>query len=315
MTTALIPSPSTAIVLADWQILDELIEAVARTVAESTARIYRQTYNAWVSWCETTDAHPLDFRPALVSGFLKDGDTTAATRQRQLAALRTLAKMYALLDNGNARHRVIYDALKMMRVPRENIGGVERELRALSSADVNRVLAVWHGKTPLHLRNRALIALLFATGLRRAEAAALRWDDIDLKAGTLTVRRGKGYKSRTVAIVGDFALRALSSWHNCTAERQYIFCPLTVKEGIGKDRPISAQAVYRCVVHTAKLSGVSFSPHDARRTHATAALAGGAPIADVQDQLGHAQGATTLRYAKPVAAAQRRKRIKLGYGD
>jgi len=250
-----------------------------------------------------------------VSGFLKDGDTTAATRQRQLAAIRTLAKMYALLDNGNGRHRVIYDALKMMRIPRDHIGGAERELRALQPEAVDRALKTWNGASPLHIRNRALIALLFATGLRRAEAADLRWDDIDLKGGILIVRRGKGYKMRTVAIVGEFALTALRSWQAKLRDRRFAFPAITVKGEIGRDAAISAQAVYRAVKHTEKMSGILFSPHDTRRTHTTAALTGGAPLADVQAQLGHAQGSTTLRYAKPVDAANRRKNFKLGYGE
>jgi len=64
-----------------------------------------------------------------------------------------------------------------------------------------------------------------------------------------------------------------------------------------------------------QISGIAFSPHDVRRTFITEALATGAPLADVQAQVGHKNESTTLRYANSVDARQRRDRLRLRYGS
>jgi integrase len=89
-----------------------------------------------------------------------------------------------------------------------------------------------------------------------------------------------------------------------------------VKKGgnLGDDAPISSQAIYNVVRETSELTGDEFKPHDARRTFITEALATGTPLAEVQANAGHAQPSTTLEYAQPGEAAQRRRNLKLRYG-
>jgi integrase len=251
---------------------------------------------------------------AAVRDFLISQTVTQRTRQRQLSTLRKMARVLAL-DYTNPAWRSAYESLLLLRAPTEGASTFERELRALTPAQVNRNLEVWLGDKLLPRRNQALIALLFHTGLRRSEAAVLRWSDLDLEEGTLRVRHGKGDKSRTIAIAGDMAVEALKLWKRAMGEeRVYVFCAVGKGNRLSEDSPMTDRAVYDVVKRTEKISGVKFSPHDARRTLITEALATGAPLADVQAQAGHKNESTTLRYAKPIDARHRRERLRLRYG-
>jgi integrase/recombinase XerD len=157
--------------------------------------------------------------------------------------------------------------------------------------------------------------VLLLTGVRRSEAAALLWADIDFENGVLTIRHGKGDKRREVPIAGDFALAALRTWQmeQPTGYRN-VFIPVKRGGSVGQDKPITGTDVYRIVKATETASGVEFKPHDCRRTFITEALAMGAPLATVQAAAGHARGETTLHYAQAVDARRARKELKLRYG-
>ncbi|HLY26189.1 MAG TPA: site-specific integrase [Aggregatilineales bacterium] len=317
MTHALITLPTNQVISkpedGDWKLL---IEATLQTVAPSSARIYRRTFMAWARWCEQHQADPLGLYANPVNTFLAEQSVSAPTRQRQLSALRKLARVLATLDFNTPARRAAYESLLLLRAPKSDLPAPqERSRRALKPAEVDKVLRVWEGEQLRQKRNRALIAVLFLTGLRRAEAAALRWADIDLSEGILHVRHGKGDTSRDVALAGDLAVEALRVWQQAQGtDREFVFCPLLKGDRLGPDKPIITQAVYQVVQATAEQAGIVFSPHDARRTLITEALTTGTPLADVQAQAGHRQESTTLRYARPVAAKQRRERLRLRYG-
>ena len=150
----------------------------------------------------------------------------------------------------------------------------------------------------------------------------LRWSDLDFNQGVIHVRYGKGGKERDVAIIegtANTAIQALRSWQQALFEkvggpREFIFCAVNKADKPGKDRPIHARAVNQIVEHTSTLSGIEFTPHDARRTLGTNLLSNQAPTADVQAQLGHSHASTTIQgYALPVDARRRRQRFKTSY--
>jgi integrase len=293
--------------------LDELITLTLQTVAPSSARVYQQTYHLWADYCHNAGVQPLNLHPANVLAFLSAQDTSKATRQRQLSALRKLAQM-ALILRGSDDDRRIYEALQVIKAPTTS-GGQERNRRALAPSEADKLFRVWREDTPLHRRNHALIAVLALGGIRRAEAAALRWHDVDFENGVLSIRHGKGDKRREVPLAGELALNALRHWHMVQpAEREFVFCPIRKGGNIGTDKPITGTDVYRVVEHTQKLSGIEFKPHDLRRTFITEALATGTPLATVQAIAGHARGDTTLGYAQAVNAREARKALKLRYG-
>ena len=293
---------------------DQLTDATLRQVAASSARIYGQTFKLWRGWCLAQQLAPFDLRPAHVLAFLGAQSVAKSTRQRQLSALRKLAQMLYILHPTEDTRRVA-EALTLIKVPAGGESGIERSRRALAPSEADKVLRVWHKPTNIHKRNNALIAVMALGALRRSEAAALRWQDIDFDNGVITVRHGKGDKHREVPLAGEFAQEALRAWQMCQEiGREFVFCSVNKGGNLGADKPISGTDVYRVVKATEEECGIAFKPHDLRRTFITEALATGTPLATVQAAAGHARGETTLRYAQAVDARQARKALKLRYG-
>jgi integrase len=305
----------TDIIKLDPDTIDRAIAATLLTVAQSSKRVYQCTYNKWLDWCYDNSIAPTAITGDNITAFLTELHVTKRTRARQMSALRSLSKVIALMVDTQAA-RVNAEIIARMKLPDANLSDNERNTKALNTEQVARLLAVWSEDTPIHIRNRALVAFILATGVRRSEAVAFEWRDIDLINGTALVRHGKGDKSRHIAIVGEYALTALKRWYAaCGGEMRYIFVGMDNQGNIQADKPITADNLYRIMKQAQALSGVEFTPHDIRRTLATDLLANGASLADVQEQLGHASESTTLRYAKSVDAATRRERFKTSYGD
>jgi site-specific recombinase XerD len=294
-----------------------LVEQAERIVAPSSARVYRQTFRAWLAWTEANGLNPFALTFAHVGTFLDEQDATKATKQRQLSALRSLLRLLSAVDGSNPQWNALYQSLKLLKVSRMSSGGQERERRALTPEEVWKAFAVWEGDTLAAVRNRALLAVLFYVGARRSEIVSLRWSDVNLDDGILHIRHGKGDEERDATIVGDNAIEALQEWRERQAttgdQRDYVFCALVKGEKLGLDQPMTDHALWKMVKETGRRSGIAFAPHDARRSLATELLSLNAPLADVQAQLGHKREATTLRYAQPASAKARRGRLKTRY--
>jgi integrase len=298
---------------------DELVGLTLQTLnSDGSKRVYAQTLGAWHAWCVDNEHEAIDLEPGTVLVFLGAQDTTKATRQRQLAALRKLAQvLYVLYPNDNTRRMM--EGLKLVKAPR-GTGGQERTRRALQPSAADKLLRAWPGNTARDLRNRALVAVLLLGGVRRAEGAALRWADIDFENGVIHIRHGKGDKARDVPLAGDYAIEALQAWQkaadcaDCTHAREWVFCPINKGGHPGTDAPITGTAVYQIVEATGKAAGVEWKPHDARRTFITEGLATGTSLPIMQAIAGHADGSTTMGYAQAVDARKARKELRLRYG-
>jgi integrase/recombinase XerD len=175
----------------------------------------------------------------------------------------------------------------------------------------------------LVLRDRALLEVMYACGLRASETIALQLADLDLEEGMLRAR-GKGSKERIVPI-GRQAVTALRAW--CERGRPALVetgmraggarrpasvggeCrPASVAAGRVESsdalflnhraRPLTRQGLYKIVQGHARSAGLSerMSPHTLRHTFATHLLAGGCDLRSLQDMLGHADLATTQVY-------------------
>ena len=158
--------------------IEQVINTTLLTVTKSSARIYSQTYNNWLNWCQHFNIHPLDLRPQVVYEFLLDQSVTLATRKRHLAAFRKLTRVLAL-DMKHPEFKMLYESLRLLKAQTEDLAGEERIRRALRPQQVWKILEAWDGDIPLQSRNQALLAVLFYTGLRRAEVIVLKWQDID----------------------------------------------------------------------------------------------------------------------------------------
>lgn len=291
---------------------DELARITLAGVAASSARVYGQTYRLWRDFCRESEHNPLDMRPAPVLSFLDARPSSKATRQRQLSAMRKLAQMSFVLTGEDAFQRA-YEALKLVRAP-AGVTESDRLRRALAPHEVLRIFHVWQLDRRMHRRNAALIAVLALSGIRRSEAAVLRWGDVDFDNGVVHIRHGKGDRAREAVLAGELALDALRAWQmDQPAGRTFVFCPLERGDHLGADRPLDGSDIYRIVRQTELQSGVVFRPHDLRRTFITEALATGSDLRTVQSLAGHARGETTLLYAQAVDARRARRSLKLRY--
>ena len=164
-------------------------------------------------------------------------------------------------------------------------------------------------KTPAGVRDAAILAMLIATGMRRAELCALRVGDVDLETGRLRII-GKGDKERT-AYLRNGALRYLRDWLAVRGDGPGpIFCRVNKGGRIFPDQPLSTTAMHKIITKRAAEAGLrDITPHDFRRTYAGELLDAGQDIATVAALLGHASVSTTARYdrrgerAKEAAAA------------
>lgn len=295
---------------------------VERTVAETSARVYRQTYSAWAQWCDVNAVAYMDIRAVNVYEFLAAGDTTSATRQRQLSAMRKFAQTLVIVDGDEARR--LYEALKVIKAPKPDTmttADNERTKTALSPAQADSLLRGWSDSDPLSRRNDAMIRLLAFTGLRRSELVSLLWDDIDIENQVIHIRHGKGDSARSVAIMDNTpgTITALAVWQALQVtdnpQRRFVFCGVTKGGALKADKPITAKTVYRVVQATAERADLpDIAPHDIRRTHITEYLASGGTLAGAQAQAGHAFPQTTLGYAQAVDAANRRQDASFRFG-
>jgi len=146
-------------------------------------------------------------------------------------------------------------------------------------------------------RDAAIIAVMYATGVRRASVVYLDLADYDAETGTMRVRQAKRRKEYLVYLSQDGAQRALADWLTVRGDSPGpLFWPVS-KGGAMANRRLSTQAIYNLLLKRARQAGIDrFSPHDLRRTLAGDLLDAGADIVTVKRILGHASVDTTARY-------------------
>lgn len=177
----------------------------------------------------------------------------------------------------------------------------------LSIDEVNKMINSIDKEDPISLRNRAMIELLYGSGLRISELLGLKLQDIHLKERYLSVI-GKGDKERLVPI-GEMSLIAVRKY----LEKAYNeLCP---KNGNllfynYKKEPLSRQSVFKFIKKLAEENGIEkeISPHTLRHSFASHMLEGGMNLRVVQELLGHEDIATTQIYTHI-----NRQKLKEGY--
>jgi len=165
----------------------------------------------------------------------------------------------------------------------------------LSPADIEKILNSIDLSNEAGKRDKAIIELLYGSGLRISELASLKPGDLELEAGFIKVT-GKGNKQRLVP-VGKFSKDAINSYLNIKSDKpairsaQTLFC-----NRLGK--PLSRTGLWKMIRRRVALAGISkkVSPHTFRHSFATHLLEGGADLRVVQEMLGHADISTTQIY-------------------
>jgi integrase/recombinase XerD len=264
-----------------------------RGLSRNTLDAYRSDLLQFGRFLEERDLSALDAQASDIADFLeclaKGGErplASPATIHRKSACLRSF---YRHLRRDGLLDR---DPTATLSTPRRS-----RKLpQVLTRGEVEKLLSQPSGTEPAALRDRALLELMYACGLRASEAIGLELMDVDIQEGVLRAR-GKGSKERVVPI-GQAALRALRIY----LERGR---PGLVKGGPEahlfvnfRGGQLTRQGLYKIVRRHALTAGLAdrMSPHTLRHTFATHLLAGGCDLRSVQEMLGHADVATTQLY-------------------
>lgn len=213
-----------------------------------------------------------------------------ATTNKMLSALRKTLKAAWLLDQMTAED--YHKAASVESVNGETIPAG----RELSAGEIAALLgSCENDPTPAGARDAAVIAVMYAAGLRREEMVILDLSDYDQESGRLVVS-GKRRKDRTAYLLNG-ASHALNDWLDVRgSDPGALFMPIN-KAGVIQYRRMTTQAIYNLLNKRASQAGIdSFSPHDLRRTFVSDLLDAGADIAIVAKMAGHASVNTTARY-------------------
>lgn len=173
----------------------------------------------------------------------------------------------------------------------------ERSLDLITPSDLARLLSAPDEKTLEGKRDRAILELLFSTGLRVSELCGLSIDDIDLTRDEFSVR-GKGEKVRVV-FLSDEAKGKLRTYLAARKDMDdALFVRYGRKQNDGTDPRLSPRGVQRLMKHYATKAGITrkVTPHVIRHSFATDLLGNGADLRSVQALLGHANIGTTQIY-------------------
>jgi len=260
-----------------------------RGLSRNTLEAYGNDLAQLGAYLDERHLDPLAVTHRDLAGFLSSlalAGASAATLQRKAACLRSFYRHL------RREAQIAHDPTAELRGPRR----AQRLPGVLSRDEVARLLGAPEGSSPSALRDRALLELLYACGLRASEAVGLTLDDVDLTEELLCAR-GKGSKERLVPI-GRAAVAAL---------RSYLALGRPALVGLSPERHVfvnrrggglSRQGLYKIVQGYADAVGLGdrMSPHTLRHTFATHLLAGGCDLRTLQEMLGHADIATTQLY-------------------
>ena len=237
----------------------------------------------------TTVAHTqlAQFLAELAAGDSERPAVAPATIQRKTACLRSFYRHLR-------REEIIdHDPTADLRAPRKS----QRLPQVLTRDEVAMLLAAPRGHEPAALRDRALLELMYACGLRASEAVDLTVADVDLR-GRRRPRARQGLQG---------APRSRSAARPSRAARTYLEHGRPKLVGMRDERHLfvnhrgaglTRQGLYKIVQRHARAAGLEgrMSPHTLRHTFATHLLAGGCDLRSLQEMLGHADVATTQIY-------------------
>jgi integrase/recombinase XerD len=221
----------------------------------------------------------------------KDGNPLSA--RTQIAFTTPIRAWFKWLARANY---ILYNPASELELPRQ-----ERRLprHILNVREVEAILAVPDLGTDLGIRDRAILEVLYSTGIRRMELIGLKLHDVDAERGTIMIRQGKGKKDRMIPI-GERALDWIGKWQQdirpgfATGADDNTLFLTTLGEPFAPNR---LTQMVRETIDAANI-GKRGSCHLFRHTMATLMLENGADIRFIQAMLGHAELSTTQIYTQ-----------------
>jgi integrase/recombinase XerC len=262
---------------------------VERNMSERTIIAYGSDLAGLLAWLERAQTHVLDADHRLLRRYLADQDRAGYARRtmaRRLAAVRSFYRFLVM------RGYAATSPVAVLATPK-----VPRHLPSVASEDLlAQLIDTPDPSSPLGVRDRAILELLYATGIRVSELTGLSLGDVDLSQGLVTVM-GKGARERVVPM-HPAAVRRLRTY--LEAGRPFL----------GKRRPDAALFLNRLGTRltsggvrrmldrhlTTVGAAAAISPHDLRHSFATHMLEAGADLRTIQELLGHVALSTTQIY-------------------
>jgi site-specific recombinase XerD len=276
------------------------IEQVTRIVLDTvsspaTKRDYARELAAFYSFYKASEQQGLNRRTVIgYRASMEEQGRGPVSVNKALSAIRKLAKEaaeYGLIDRGTAASI-------------DDIKGVQRRGRRLgnwlSLEELRTLLSAVPPTTPNRgARDRAALWILGTTGLRREEAAALRFGQMQHRNGkpVFVDVLGKGNKLRTVPMhpLCEAAVRSWCMMAGITSAEAYLLPTIHNPDRIST-QPCSGARLYDACVRYCRAFQLHFRPHDLRRTFAVLARKGGAELEAIRDALGHSSVTTTEIY-------------------
>ena len=273
--------------------VDELILFLAaeRGLSTNYQLSTRQSLDTFSHWLASSQqlAHPSDVTAQHLSDFLahrKRAGLAAASIKAEAVALRIFFRFLI------TRRHLQSDPAEFIHIPR-----IERYLPdTLNIPQIEQLINAVGDQDPCALRNRAILELLYASGLRVSELCNARLENLDLDAGWIRVL-GKGNKTRIVP-VGGKARDAINRY--LAVERPTVIGPKSGAEVFlsVRGKKLTPARVWQLVKSYASLAGIESNvyPHLMRHSFATHLLSNGADLRIIQELLGHADISTTEIY-------------------
>lgn len=280
----------------EWRsTINEFLEYLQtqKNASANTIMAYRNDLTQFAEFLNSTlpaDATWIEVTADTVSAYverLAQQNYTSSTTARKIAALKTLCHWL------NQRGVIQDDPTLHLRSPRVE----KRAPRLLAEDEVNRLFEVASKMPPPRsVRDRALLEVIYSTGMRVSEAISLRLSDVDFESNALKCA-GRGTRQRSVplspsaaAALRDYLESARNDMMG-SANTDFVFLnPLGTK--------LTRQAVWQLTRQYAQLAGIEgeLTPHTLRHSRAAHMLNNGEDIRRVQEWLGHANLATTQMY-------------------
>lgn len=276
----------------DSELTEKFLDAlwIERNLAQNTLSSYRQDLQTLTGWLAHHQLTLLSVTPADLQQFLAErleGGYKATSSARLLSAMR---RLFQYLYREKVRPDDPSALLSAPKLP-------QRLPKDLTEAQVERLLQAPNTDIPLELRDKAMLELLYATGLRVSELTGLTLSDISLRQGVVRVI-GKGDKERLVPL-GEEAVYWLEQYMEHGRPWLLNGQTLDVMFPSNRAQQMTRQTFWHRIKHYATLAGIDaekLSPHVMRHAFATHLLNHGADLRVVQMLLGHSDLSTTQIY-------------------
>ncbi|HEX2904223.1 MAG TPA: tyrosine-type recombinase/integrase [Jatrophihabitans sp.] len=294
-------SPDLTLLVDSW-----LLALRAERKSPQTQKSYAEGVRRYLDWCVRNDK-PAVISRAQVNHFIADlldgGAESATARARQLAVRRFSAW---LVEEGEVPPP---DPLLGLKSPKLD----QKVVEPLTDAELRAILDACAGPDLRDRRDEAIVRIMLETGGRAGEVAAMQLPDVDLKAGTAVIRRGKGGKGRIVPF-GPQAVRALDRYIRLRRAHVLAGSPDLWLGDRGKR--FSYDALHKSLAMRAERASVTgFHPHRLRHTAAHRWLAAGGSEGGLMAVAGWTRPDMLIRYTKAQAAtraAEEARRLNLG---